>query len=188
MGRGCRFQRAGVPGWDGAGWVLPGWMAPGWMAPGCRARRHGLLLVLDVVHDLLEAHHAGTDLVEGIVEGLDLSGDLIGAGGLSRGLGGELLLQGVHVDGEAVDGVGGLLDEVFEDAHALVVGLLEAGYSVEELLDLGLELDHVLVDGEGGGGGHQGYEEGGGEADGLEHEVGSAFFRFWAVWGENLRG
>ncbi len=60
------------------------------------------------------------------------------------------LLQRVHVDGHAVDGVGGLLDEVLEDAHALVVGLLEARDGILQLLDLGLQLDHVLVDGEGG--------------------------------------
>ncbi len=41
-----------------------------------------------------------------------------------------------------------MLDEVLEDAHALVVRLLEPGDGVEQLLDLGLELDHVLVDAE----------------------------------------
>jgi hypothetical protein len=44
------------------------------------------------------------------------------------------------------------LDEVLEDAGALVAGLLEACDGVLELLHLGLELDHVLADGVGGRG------------------------------------
>ena len=47
----------------------------------------------------------------------------------------ELLLQAADGDGHLVDGVGGLLDEVLEDAHALVVGLLEARDGVLELLN-----------------------------------------------------
>ncbi len=38
-----------------------------------------------------------------------------------------------------------MLDEIFEDAHAFVVRLLEAGDGVLEVLNLGLQLDHVLV-------------------------------------------
>jgi hypothetical protein len=59
-------------------------------------------------------------------------------------------LQCIHGEGHFVDRVGILLDQVLEDAHALVVGLLEPGDGLLQLLDLGLELHHVLVDGEGG--------------------------------------
>ena len=52
-------------------------------------------------------------------------------------------------NGHFIDGVGALLDEVFDDAHALVIGLLQPGDCVLQLLDLGLELHHVFVGGEG---------------------------------------
>ena len=109
--------------------------------------------VLEVLKGLLDAVHARLDLVDGVVEGADLAGDLVdfAAGGV--GLGAHAFLQGVDGEGQLVDGVGALLDEVLEDAHALVVGLLEAGYGVLQVLHLGLQLDHVLVDGEGGAGG-----------------------------------
>ena len=73
----------------------------------------------------------------------------------------HLLLQVVHVGRHLVDGVGALLDEVLHDAHALVVGLLEARDGILQLLDLGLQLDHVPVGGEGGRGEeHRGAEKG----------------------------
>jgi len=119
----------------------------------------GLLLALDVVEDLLHAGHAGLEFVEGVVERLDLAGDLVGfcREGVLAVL--HLELHAVDGDGHLVDGVGGLLDEVLENAHALVVGLLEACDGVLELLDLGLELDHVLVDGVSGQSGETHEEE-----------------------------
>ncbi len=71
-----------------------------------------------------------------------------------------------------VDGVGALLDEVLHDAHALVVGLLEAGDGVLKLLDLGLQLHHVLADGEGRRGAeeHCGDKGGGDQPEGLRRD------------------
>ena len=69
---------------------------------------------LNVGHGFFESSHAGLDLVERVVQRLDLAGDCIDLGAFRSLLGGELLLQRVHVDGEPVDRVGGLLDEVFE--------------------------------------------------------------------------
>ena len=65
-------------------------------------------------------------------------------------LGLHLFLQAFDDDAHLVDGVGALLDEILHDAHALVVGLLQARDGVLELLNLGLQLHHVLADGEGG--------------------------------------
>jgi hypothetical protein len=109
-----------------------------------------LLGGLDVLEELLEAGHAGFGLIEGVVEGLNLGGDLVELAGLGIAL--NLALEGVHVEAHAIDGVGGLLDEILEDAHALVVGLSKACNGVLELLDLGHELDHLLADGVGLGG------------------------------------
>ena len=38
---------------------------------------HGLLLALDVLHEFFEAVEAGLHLVERVIHGLDLAGDLI---------------------------------------------------------------------------------------------------------------
>jgi hypothetical protein len=111
-----------------------------------------LLGGLDVLEELLEAGHAGFGLIEGVVEGLNLGGDLVELAGLGIALKLHLALEGVHVEAHAIDGVGGLLDEILEDAHALVVGLSKACNGVLELLDLGHELDHLLADGVGLGG------------------------------------
>src|ERR1039457_659824 len=51
---------------------------------------------------------------------------------------------------------------------ALVVGLLQAGDSILQLLNFGLELDHVFVDGEGGRGGQGEREDGEGKSGGDE--------------------
>ena len=137
---------------------------------GCRSRRastaglrlilhvgvDGLLLALNVLYQLLERPEAGLDFVNGVVEGLDLAGDLIDLSGLRLLLGLHLLMQRVDGDGHSVDGVGALLDEVLHDAHALVVGLLEAGNGVLKLLDLGLQLHHIFADRKGGGGAEKG--------------------------------
>ena len=85
-------------------------------------------------------------------------------------------MKGVDGDRHLIDGVGALLDEVFHDAHALVVGLLKAGDCVLKLLDLSLQLHHVLVDGEGGRAAEEsgGEEDGTGEANGLNGETRAA--------------
>ncbi|WP_433964276.1 hypothetical protein [Tunturiibacter gelidiferens] len=55
-----------------------------------------------------------------------------------------------------------MLDEIFHDAHALVVGLLKTGYGILQLLNLGLQLHHVFADGEGWGRAEQDDREEGG--------------------------
>ena len=64
----------------------------------------------------------------------------------------HLFLQAFDDCAHLIDGVGALLDEILHDTHALVVGLLQAGDGVLKLLDLGLQLHHVLADGKGGRG------------------------------------
>jgi hypothetical protein len=115
-----------------------------------------LLLVLDGFHGFFQVVEACLDLVERVAEGLHLAGELVELGVGQVVLGADLLLQGVDGDRHLVDRIGALLDEVLEDAHALVVGLLEAGDGGLQFLDLGLELDHVLVGGENGRGGEGG--------------------------------
>ncbi len=66
-----------------------------------------------------------------------------------------------RTDCHLVDGVGALLDEILHDAHALVVRLLEASDRVLKLLNLRLQLHHVLVDGKRG----RSTEDNGGEQD-----------------------
>jgi len=50
----------------------------------------------------------------------------------------NLLLHGVDGGRHLVDRICALLDEVLEDSHALVIGLLEASDGGLQLLDLGL--------------------------------------------------
>ncbi len=98
----------------------------------------GLFLVLNGGERLLHAGHASLELVDGVVEGLDLAGDLLvaGADGILLVLHAEL--QAIDRGGHGVDGVGGLLDELLEHAEALVVGLLQFRDGVLQRLDLGL--------------------------------------------------
>ena len=91
---------------------------------------HGLLLALNVLHQLFERPRRALISSTRVVERLNLAGDLIDLAALRILLGLNLLLHGVEVDGHSVDGVGALLDEILHDAHALVVGLLEAGDGV----------------------------------------------------------
>ena len=97
---------------------------------GRHAGAHRLLLVLDILGQLFKTAETGFELVERVVEGLDLAGDLIDLGALRFLLGLHLLLYGVQIGGHLVDGVGALLDEVLHDAHAFVVGLLQPGDGV----------------------------------------------------------
>jgi hypothetical protein len=71
-------------------------------------------------------------------------------------LGLHLVVKCIEGDGHLVDGVRALLDEIFHDSHALVVRLLETGNGVLKLLDLGLQLHHVLINSEGSWGAEQG--------------------------------
>jgi len=54
-------------------------------------------------------------------------------------------LQGGDGDGNSVDRVGILLDQVFHDTHALVEAALHGGHLLLELLDLSLQLDHFFA-------------------------------------------
>jgi hypothetical protein len=98
----------------------------------------GLLLVLDGLHGFFQVVEACLDLVERVAEGLHLAGELVelGAGGIV--LCANLLLHGVDGGRHLVDRICALLDEVLEDSHALVIGLLEASDGGLQLLDLGL--------------------------------------------------
>ena len=138
---------------------------------------HGLLLALNVLHQLLQRAEARLDLVDRVVERLDLAGDLVDLAVLRLLLGLHLFLQTVERDGHLVDGVGALLDEVLHDAHALVVGLLQARDRVLQLLNLRLQLHHVFVDGEG----RRTAEE-----DGREQECGGATNRL--EWRDGMFG
>ncbi len=94
-----------------------------------------------------EIADARLDLVDGVVHGLNLAGDLVDLVVLRVLLLQHLLLQIVHVGRHLVDRIGALLDEILHDAHALVIGLLETGDGILQLLDLRLQLDHVPVGG-----------------------------------------
>ena len=125
----------------------------------------------DAAERLFEAVHARLHLVERIVEGLDLAGNRVYLRALGVLSGGKLFLQRVHVDGHAVDGVGGLLDEVLEDAHALIVRLLGGARTASCSCWIWVwELHHVLVDGEGWGGRED-------EREGKEAELGHGDLR-----------
>jgi hypothetical protein len=118
-----------------------------------------LLLALHGLHEFFESAKAGLDLVERVVERLNLAGDLIDLRTLRLLLGLHLLLQCAQIGRHLVDGVGALLDEALQDAHTFVVGLLQTGESILQLLDLGLKLHHIFADGEG----RRGAEDGGSE-------------------------
>ena len=61
----------------------------------------------------------------------------------------HLLLQAVDGDGHLVHGVGALLNEILHHTHAFVIRLLQASDSVLQLLNLRLQLHHVLADRKG---------------------------------------
>jgi hypothetical protein len=63
-------------------------------------------------------------LVHGVVERLDLAGDLVDAPGAILLLFVEGSLQLIDRGGYFVGGVGVLLEQILHDAHALVEGLL----------------------------------------------------------------
>ena len=114
---------------------------------------------------LVQLGDAGLELVDRVVERLDLAGDGVQFAVAGLALRIDLLLQGVDGDGHLVDVVGGLLDQVLDDAEAPVEGGLEPLHHIEELLDLGLQLDDLLrggVRGDGHGGENHG-EDGDGE-------------------------
>src|ERR1700692_1976222 len=88
--RGSRGSREGIHR-DGRG--------RGWGCATCSWRvlhvgAHGLLLALDVLHQLLERAEARLDLVDGVVQRLDLSGELVDLPTLRVLLGLKLLVQG----------------------------------------------------------------------------------------------
>ena len=68
-----------------------------------------------------------------------------------------LLLQGslkrVQSVGHFVDRIRVLLNEIAHNAHTLVEATLHGRHLLLQLLDLGLQLDHLLVDTPGGSGG-----------------------------------
>ena len=111
----------------------------------------GLLLALDGLKGLLHCVQPGLDLVERVVERLHLVGDLVElcrwrlpAGCCSA------FCKVFDRERHLVDGVGGLLHQIGKDAHALVGRLLQVCDGGLQVLHLGLQLDHVLVDGEAG--------------------------------------
>ena len=100
----------------------------------------------------LLAHLGQTNLefVQGVVQRLNLARQLIQAAGrialLFLQVRLQRRLQGVEGRGRLVDGVGVLFHQVFHHAHALVKAALHRGHLLLQLLDLRLQLDHVLVD------------------------------------------
>ena len=115
---------------------------------------------------------------------MNLAGELVGFAGLRFLLGLHLFLQVFDDAAHLVDRVGALLDEVLHDAHALVVGLLQARDGILELLNLGLQLNHVLVDSECGGAAEDnGCEQGCGDEIGLWAVAG-----LWSVHGSSTLG
>ena len=99
---------------------------------------------LHILERFVEGRDARLQLVDGIVQRLDLSGDAVHLGGGRVALRFDRLRQGVHRGGHFVHTVGGLLDQMLQNAHALGIGLLHLLQTVLELLHLGLELDHLL--------------------------------------------
>ena len=94
---------------------------------------------------LADLGKARLEFVERVVERLDLAAELVDAPG---GVGLLLLqrvLQGAKNDGDFVDRVGIVLDQVLHDAHALVEAALHGGHLLLQLLDLGLQLNHFLA-------------------------------------------
>ena len=121
------------------------------MLRGCGGLHDVLLLVLDVVELLAGLGKARLELVDGVVEGLNLTGDLVD---LALGVGVLLLtglLHGLQRLGELVHVVGTVLNQVLHDAHALIEGLLHVCHAIGQILNLGLELNDFLGDGKGWG-------------------------------------
>ncbi len=111
----------------------------------------GLLLLLHGGQGLVELIEAGTQFVEGIVHRLHLAGELLQGISLRALLRLGGLLQGIDGGGDFGHAVGGLLHQVVHDGIALVIGLLHAHDHFLHLLHLGLQGDHVSVDGKSAG-------------------------------------
>ena len=112
-----------------------------------------LLRRLHVLKLLGHLRQADFDLVHCVVQRLDLARELVD---FVSALGLLLLQRGlerVQRIGDFIDRIGVLLNQVPHNAHALVEAALHGSHLLLQLLDLGLQLDHLLVDTPGGSGG-----------------------------------
>ena len=85
------------------------------------------------------------EFIQSVVQGLDLTRKLVG---MSAAVALLFLQSGLQVgdgSGDFVGAVRALLNQVLQHAHALVKRLLHVGDSVLQVLHLGLQLHHVLV-------------------------------------------
>ena len=110
-----------------------------------RLRRQVLLLRRHLIE--LRAHFVQTrpHFVERIVQRLHLRGYLVHLAAHVVGLLRERPLQVLDRARDLVHVVGGLLDQVLHDAHALVEGLAHLRHLVLQAFHLGLELDHLFA-------------------------------------------
>ncbi len=113
-------------------------------------RGHGLLRRLHILELLAQLGEADLELVHGVVQRLNLAGDLVDVPGAILLLFVEGSLQLVDGGGYFVGGVGVLLEQIFHDAHALVEGLLHLGHLLLQLANLGLQFDDFLAGAVGG--------------------------------------
>ncbi len=98
----------------------------------------GLLCRRHVLELLAQLGEADLEFVHGVVQRLNLAGDLVDLPGAILLLFVDGGLETVDRGGHFVGGIGVLLEQVLHDAHALVKGLLHLRHLLLQLLDLGL--------------------------------------------------
>ena len=113
-------------------------------------RGHGLLGRLHILELLAELGEAHLELVHGVIQRLNLSGNLVDLPGAILLLFVDGSLQPVDGDAHLIGDVGILLEQILHDAHALVKRSRHRGHLLLQLGDLRLQFDEILVDGVGG--------------------------------------
>ncbi len=113
-------------------------------------RGHGLLRRLHVLESLAQLGEADFEFVHGVVQRLNLAGDLVDLCGAILLLFVDGSLQLADGGAHFIGGVGVVLEQILHDAHALVKGSHHRGHLLLQLGDLGLQFDDFLAGAVGG--------------------------------------
>ena len=98
---------------------------------------------------LADFRQTNLEFVHGVVQRLDLPGELIDLATCVSLLLLQSVLQARERRSDFVDSIGVLLHQVLHHAHALVEAALHGGHLLLQLLDLRLQLNHFLIDAPG---------------------------------------
>ena len=107
-------------------------------------RLHRLELRLQVLHRFVQLGNTRLQLVHRVIQRLHLSRHAVHLAAHRIALRVDLLLQRGHCRGHLVRLVGSLLRQVLQHAQARIHCGLQPLHRIQQLLHLGLQLDHFL--------------------------------------------